>query len=81
MPGGFRVNAGVTEVFRTDGEGAAAIENAISEASSRIYMRTGDLVAIELAPRKALCVREDGNVEVTGFFGDKQVLGFHIIVE
>lgn len=80
---GFRILAGESEIFRTEDNimSAALIENALSEASTRVYMRTGDIIAAELAPRTHLCGRSDGNICAKGFFGEDKVLDFNIIVD
>ena len=77
----FRINAGDSEIFYTDKRSVSIIENAIHEASARVYIRTGDLIAIELDSRKPLCTRADGNIHISGFFGNNKVLDFNIIVK
>lgn len=77
----FRILAGESEIFRSGNMSAALIENALSEASARVYMRTGDIIAAELSPRARLCGRTDGNICAKGFFGEDKVLDFNIIVD
>jgi hypothetical protein len=48
-----------TEIFSHSGASSGAIRKAIAEATRCIYIRTGDVIAIELQPRKALCAREN----------------------
>ena len=61
-------------------EGSSEImEKAIEGATSRIFIRTGDLVAIELAAHKPLCVRADGTVEVSVEWGGEEPRNFKII--
>ncbi|MBP5235315.1 MAG: hypothetical protein J6Z20_04940 [Bacteroidales bacterium] len=60
------------KVFEGDGAGID-IDALIAEITKRIYIRTGDIVAIELAPRKAL---PHGNLRITGASVD-----FNVIME
>ena len=54
---------------------------ALVEATRRIYVRTGDIIAVELGPRRAFYSREDGNVRMEGTYGERKLLDFNIIVE
>jgi len=67
-----------TEIFRRASGGTSMIESALEEASKRIYVRTGDLIAVELAGRKPLWRRADGTVEITGTFCGNEILNFRI---
>ena len=62
----FRLFRNGEQIFENSGESAAMIEKAIEDATRRIYIRTGDLIAIELQPRKPLLKRVDGNVRIVG---------------
>ena len=55
------------------------IEEAITEATRMVYIRTGDLVAIELEARRQLCDRADGRTKVTGSWCGNQILDFEIV--
>ncbi len=55
------------------------IEDAIVEATKLLYIRTGDLIAIELSDRKSLTYRTESRAYVTGSFGQDKVLDFQII--
>ena len=55
------------------------IEEAIAEATKMVYIRTGDIVAIELADRQPLTTREDGQTKVNGSWCDNQTIDFSII--
>lgn len=59
-------------------EGVASIEQAIVEASAKIYMRVGDMIAVELRPREHLWSRADGIVRIHGTFCDNEVIDFNI---
>lgn len=61
---GFTVRRDGEEIFRHEGTGPGKIEASISEVSRYCYLRTGDLVAVELQARSPLCRREDGRCTV-----------------
>ena len=46
-------------IFSHAGASSEAIRKAIAGATRYIYIRTGDIIAIELQPRKPLCAREN----------------------
>jgi hypothetical protein len=46
-------------IFSHSGASSEAIRKAIAGATRYIYIRTGDIIAIELQPRKPLCAREN----------------------
>ena len=66
------------EIFRTSTEGLDRIEEAIEEATRKIYIRTGDLVAIELDSRKMLYDRAEGIVNIHGTFCGNETVSFNI---
>ncbi len=51
-------------IFGNAGETVAMVEKALEEATRRIYIRTGDLIAIELQPRMPLLKREDDRARI-----------------
>ncbi len=58
-----------------------SLEDALCEASARIYLRTGDLVALEMAPRCILSRRSGGNFRLEGRLGDDEILDFNVRYE
>lgn len=54
------------------------IDNAVCEATKRLYIRTGDLIAVELAGRMPLCTRAEGNREISGIVGSDTAMSFRI---
>lgn len=74
----FVLSRNGNEIFRVNAEGLEKLENAIVEATARIYIRTGDLVAIELAPRVPLWESSDGETAITGSFCGNGTIGFSI---
>lgn len=58
---------------------AEMVDDAVAEVTRMVYIRTGDFVAIELAPRKPLASREDGEVEVHGTWCENKTLEFKVI--
>lgn len=67
------------ELFTFDHPSLNMIENALVEATKLLYIRTGDLIAIELSDRKSLTYRTESRAHVTGSFGQDKVLDFQII--
>lgn len=67
------------ELFRHSSAEAGTIGELVSEVSRYVYLRTGDLVAIELAGRKHLCSREDGTIKVKGTLEGASSLDFDIV--
>lgn len=67
--------------FSCTGKDATArmIEEAIAEATKTVYIRTGDIVALELGERKPLACRDEGETSVTGSWCGNRTLGFRII--
>lgn len=55
------------------------IEDALVEATKLLYIRTGDLIAIELTDRRPLVNRSDGSARVNATSGERKVLDFRII--
>lgn len=54
------------------------VEEAIVESSSKVYLRTGDFLAIELSGRE-LIVSRDANVKVDAYYGETHLLDFNIL--
>ena len=52
---------------------------ALCTASQLTSLRTGDYVAVEIAPQTTLASREDGTVPVKGTFCEKEIFNFRII--
>lgn len=76
----FVIEAGGNEVFRSGAADAAMIRKAIAEATRFIYIRTGDLIAIELAPRKALVSRNEKEICVKGDWKGERTVDFKVIL-
>lgn len=55
------------------------VEAAISKVSGICYLRTGDMVAIELAPPAELCDRTDHKTCISGEYCGNAVMEFNII--
>lgn len=65
-------------IFVHDAGTAQMIEAAIAEATKYVYVRSGDILAIELKPRRALCRRADGEVSVKGKYCGNITMDFRI---
>ena len=75
----FSITKDGTEIFSlrmSSSEISEAVEKAISEATSRIYIRTGDLIAIELSPASYLACRSAGNFEISGSLDGQAFMSF-----
>lgn len=77
----FNLRKNDKTVFSTEGETLSMIEEALEEATSRIYIRTGDILAIELKPKEHIYDRSEGNVLISGDYCGNRSVDFKIIVE
>lgn len=77
--GGFKLLSGGEVFFEGAIPAAGDICKTIEEVSRFCYLRTGDYVAMELAPRRTICRRENPRTEVKGTFSGNDTLDFSII--
>ncbi len=77
--GHFRLFRNEHDLFVFDQPSLNMIEDAIVEATKLLYIRTGDLIAIELSARTPLTTRNNAITNITGTFGQDKVLDFQII--
>lgn len=77
--GRFSLFRNEAELFTFDYPSLNMIEDALVEATKLLYIRTGDLIAIELSDRKPLTNRTNSGTHITGTFGQDKVLDFQII--
>lgn len=77
--GRFSLFRNEVELFTFDRPSLNMIEDALVEATRLLYIRTGDLIAVELSDRKPLTNRTDSVTHITGTFGQDKVLDFQII--
>lgn len=75
----FSISVNAHAALSTGKLSSETIEQAIADATRSIYVRTGDLIAIELSPRQPLCSRKDGKARITATLDDQQTLDFNII--
>lgn len=66
-------------LFSHSGADDLMIRTAIAEMTRFVYIRTGDLLAIELQTRRPLCQRSDAEVCLSGTYGKAETTGFRII--
>lgn len=76
----FELKADGNQIFRYNSANAGMIRKAIAEATRHIYIRTGDIMAIELDSRKTLCRRGDAPLQLSGTYCDNFSLDFKIIL-
>ena len=67
-------------LFRHNAATEQMIKESIEEATSLIYIRTGDVIAIELDKRKPLLERSEGSATVSGTFCGNNLLDFNIVI-
>lgn len=77
--GRFSLFRNEVELFTFDRPSLNMIEDALVEATKLLYIRTGDLIAVELSDRKPLTNRTDSVTHITGTFEQDKVLDFQII--
>ena len=74
----FTVKMDGVNIFEDTVQAGQLLDNAVCEATKRLYIRTGDIIAVELAARTPLCTRTDGNREISGTAGDDASMSFRI---
>lgn len=67
-------------IFSYDKGKKEMIEKAIAEATRFIYIRTGDVLAIELEERKTICTTDDPKTTVRATWCDNESMQFNIIM-
>lgn len=75
----FEVRCEGEQLYSTSEGTRDMIEQAIMEATKRIYIRTGDLLAIELGPVQELCSRQGGSVEIETLWCGNVTQDFQIV--
>ena len=75
----LRVSKDGAEIYAKTIMDPAIIEKCLAEVTKYCYIRTGDLVVIELEPRGSLCSREDGRCELSGSLCGENCLVFKIV--
>ena len=78
---GFALMKNGTEIFsasKSAAEITAMVEKSLTEVTSRIYIRTGDLIAIELSPVSYLATRTEGNFGISGTLGGHPFMSFNV---
>lgn len=76
----FELKADGKPLFSYNGGNAEMIRKAIAEATRFIYIRTGDILAIELGERNTICRRGDSPVRLTGSYCGNFALDFKIFL-
>ena len=76
----FGVSKNGEDIYRTDcNDIQAAIEDAICRSSEFISLRTGDIMAVELAPASPLAERSESETRFSGSFCENQTFDFKIL--
>ena len=78
---GFALMKNGTDIFSAKlsaAEITAMVEKSLKEVTSRIYIRTGDLIAIELSPVSYLATRIEGNFGISGTLDGHPFMSFNV---
>ncbi|MBQ0077767.1 MAG: hypothetical protein KBS55_03935 [Bacteroidales bacterium] len=76
----FQLTRNAEPIFECSAHEPSFIEQAIEDITKHIYIRTGDLIAIELAPRKSVCCRGGEQCHIRGSYCENEVIDFKIIL-
>lgn len=75
----FDVSRNGISVYQSGPVSADMIERALAESTKYIYIRSGDILALELQPRERLCSRQDGNILISTVIEGQPQSDFRII--
>lgn len=75
----FRILKDGKEIYSTVSGSPEHIEDILTEATSRIFIRTGDIMAIELAPRTPLTDKKAGRTLIQCSYCGNPSLDFNIV--
>lgn len=76
----FRLFKGGELIFEFNTGNPRMIEEAVAQATRYCYIRTGDLLAIELQERRELCCMEEGTTLVKGDWCCNPTLEFKVVL-
>lgn len=68
------------KIYGTSDGTCAMVESAIEQTSKSCFLRTGDLVAIELQDRKALCSEPGSHTRLTATYCGNFLLEYEIVL-
>lgn len=74
----FELMSDGKEIFSFECGTVELIEKAIAMASERIYLRSGDILTVELDQRKELCRRTDGDIGIVARYCHNESMQFRI---
>jgi len=78
LGGILQVTAGGVPIYEGTAEASVLLSDAVAEVSVLTLVRTGDLVAVELAPRITVWERGRGDVEIRAESEEKEFIHFAI---
>ena len=76
----FELKAGEEKIFSYNKGDAELVCRTLEEVSAVAYIRTGDIVALELQPRKPLCARPEAGLRISGSYCGNPTLDFKIVL-
>lgn len=74
----FEIRRDGCEIFRIQAPEASMLEDAIAKASAYVYLRTGDLLAVELQPRELLIEGAGSSCRLEGTFCENFLMDFNV---
>lgn len=77
--GRFSLSCDGEEIFAVEGFPLEDMRKALAEVTSRVHIRTGDLIALELCKPSRLCSRPCRK-EIKGVFNSDTIIDFKIIM-
>lgn len=80
LGGVYRIECNGKEVFQGNGGSTTALEASLVHISSHIYLRTGDMVCLELSPAAFLAERSEGDLRIKGMLDGTPLFEFQVIV-
>lgn len=77
----FIVHKADSQLFSGHTDISMAINKALQDSSRIMYLRSGDIIAVEMQNPSPLMRREEGNINIRGAFGGIPLFDFNVIVE
>lgn len=75
----YNLIADGSQIAAAEGFDPDIVSNAIAEVSKYVFIRTGDIIAVELAARRDIAFSCDKDSDVQANFAGKKVLDFKVI--
>lgn len=73
----FKLWKDSAQIYKSGETSTDCLDKALVKVTSRMLLRTGDLLVYELSEKMPLC---DAEASISGTFNDKKILDFNIII-